>query len=126
MFSENTSKKKVEDFFLLNQKLIQQKFLIYFVTNEAQFVLLLMLYFYNFHYIFITLNQFYNYEHIVCLIPSARFVKTTRVDATIPRLMKQTHTSSSRFGPGSKMLRYVTCMTSSCYGACMHDLSLCL
>src|SRR3954471_2357463 len=64
--------------------------------------------------------------YIECLIPSARFVKTTRVDATIPCLKKQTHTSSSHFGPGSKMLRYVTCTTSSCNGACMHDLNLCL
>ena len=68
-----------------------------------------------------------NYEHRKCLTilwsPSASIVTTTRVDATILCWMK-THTSPSRLGLASKIVRYATSTTCSSYLS-MHDLSFC-
>ena len=62
-----------------------------------------------------------NYEHRKCL-PSASIVTTTRVDATILCWMK-THTSPSRLGLASKIVRYAT--STTCSYLSMHDLSFC-
>ena len=64
-----------------------------------------------------------NYEHRKCLTtlgsPSVSIVMMTRVDATILCWMK-THTSSSRLGLASKIVRYATSTTRSSY-LIMHD-----
>ena len=68
-----------------------------------------------------------NYEHKINLTtlgsPRSSIVTTTRVDATIMCWMK-THTSPSRLGLASKIVRYATSMTHSSYLS-MHDLSFC-
>ena len=68
-----------------------------------------------------------NYEHRKCLTtlgsPSASIVTTTWVDATILCWMK-THTSPSRLGLASKIVRYATLTTRSYYLR-MHDSSFC-